>query len=116
MDFVFDDLAVFQLANHCGGTQADFVHAVFAVNHQRMLSAQPLQGAHLNTDQVGVKHAHQNMGRAGRVGQRAQDVEDGAHAELFADGRDVFHGRVVVGREHEADADLLNTAGNGVGL
>ena len=81
-----------------------------------MLSAQPLQSAHLNADQIGVKNAHQNMGCAGRVGQRAQDVEDGAHAQLFTDGRDVFHGRVMVGREHEADADLFDTACNGVGL
>jgi hypothetical protein len=60
----------------------DLVHAVAAVDHQGVLGAQALQGPHLNTDQVGMEHAHQDVGRIGRVGQRAQDVEDRAHAQL----------------------------------
>jgi hypothetical protein len=66
------DLAVLQLAHHGGGAQAHFVHAVAAVDHQRVLGAQPLQRAHLDADQVGVEHAHQDVGRAGRIGQRAR--------------------------------------------
>ncbi len=44
--------------------------------------------------------------RVGRVGQRAEDVEDGAHAHFLADRGDVLHRRMVVRREHEADAGL----------
>ena len=77
-----------------------------------MLGAQTLQRTHLNTDQVGVEDPHQDIGRVGRVGQRTQDVEDGAHAQFFADGRNVHHRRVVVRRKHEADADLFNAARN----
>ncbi len=62
-----------------------------------------------------MKHAHQDIGGAGRVGQRTEDVEDGAHAQFLADGRDIFHGRMVVGREHEADTDLFNAFCNRFG-
>ena len=55
-----------------------------------------------------MEHAHQNIGCASRIGERAQDVEDGAHTQLFAHRRHVFHGGVVVGREHETNAHLRN--------
>ena len=67
--------------------ERDLVHAVLAVDHQRVLGAQALQHAHLDADQVGMEHAHQDVRRAGRVGQRAEDVEDRAHAELLAHRR-----------------------------
>ena len=44
--------------------------------------AEPLQHAHVDADEVGMEHADQLVGRAGRIGERAQDVEDRAHAEL----------------------------------
>mmetsp|Transcript_20777 Transcript_20777/g.79644 ORF Transcript_20777/g.79644 Transcript_20777/m.79644 type:complete len:352 (-) Transcript_20777:6929-7984(-) len=77
-----------------------------------MLRAQALQHAHLDADQVGVEHAHQDVGRTGRIGQRTEDVEDGPHAELAAHRRDVLHRRVMVGREHEADAALGHAGGH----
>src|SRR5690606_37212749 len=49
---------------------------------------------------------------AGRVGQRAEDVEEGAHAHFAAHRRHVLHGAVVVGREHEADAGGLDAGGD----
>jgi hypothetical protein len=81
-----------------------------------VLGAQALQHAHLDADQVGVEHAHQDVGRAGRVGQRAEDVEDGAHAQLLAHRGDVLHRRVVVGREHEADAGGSRCSGDLLGV
>ena len=59
-----------------------------------------------------MEDAHQDIGGAGRVGQWAQDIEDGAHAQFFAHGRHVFHGRVVVGRKHEANALLFQALGD----
>jgi len=106
------DLAVLELAHQRGGAQADLVHAIAAVDHHGVLGTQALQSAHLDAHQIGMEHAHQDVGRAGRVGERAQDVEDGAHAQLAAHRRHVFHGRVVVGREHEADARLGNALGD----
>ena len=106
MNFIFADFAVLQLAHQCGGTQADLVHAVAPVDHDGMLGTQTLQCTHLDTHQIGVKHTHQNIGRASRVGQRPQDIEDGAYAQLFAHRCHIFHGRVVVGCKHEANALL----------
>ena len=48
--------------------------------------------------------------RAGRVGQRAEEVEDRAHGELLAHRDDVARRLVVGGREHEAEADLVDAA------
>ena len=56
-----------------------------------------------------MEHAHQHVGCARRIGQRPEDVEDGAHAQFLADRGNVLHRRMVVGREHEADAGFLET-------
>ena len=56
-----------------------------------------------------MKNPHQNIRRIGRIGEGAQDVEEGSHTQLFSDGRHILHGRVVVGREHEAHPCLSNT-------
>ncbi len=55
-----------------------------------------------------MEHAHQNIGCASRIGEWAQDVEDGSHTQLFAHRRHIFHGWVVVGCEHETNAHLRN--------
>ncbi|KAG1385144.1 hypothetical protein G6F60_014946 [Rhizopus arrhizus] len=59
-----------------------------------------------------MEHAHQHRRCAGRVGQRAEDVEDGAHAHLAAYRRDHLHRRMMDRREHEADAGLLDRGGH----
>ena len=48
--------------------------------------------------------------RAGRVGQRAEEVEDRAHGELLAHRHDEARRLVVRGREHEAEAGLVDAA------
>ena len=49
------------------------------MHDQHALGAEALHDAHQNADQVGVENTHQRVGRAGRVGQRTEDVEQGAH-------------------------------------
>ena len=78
-----------------------------------MFGTKALQRTHLDAHQVGVEHTHQDVRRIGRVGQRAQDVEDGAHTEFLAHGRHVLHRGVVVRREHEADAGVGDAAADG---
>ncbi len=112
MNLVLVDLAVLQLPDHRRGAERDLVHPVLAPHHDRMLRAQALHDAHLDADQVGMEHPHQDVRRARRVGQRPEDVEDGAHAEFAAHRRDVLHRRVVVGREHEADAGRAHAIGH----
>ena len=108
MEFKFGDVAIFQFPHQGGSAQADLIHAITAIDHQRMLSAQALQGADLDTHQIRVEHAHQDIGCARRVGQRPQDIEERAHTQFFANRRHVFHGGVVIRCEHETDAGLRN--------
>src|ERR1700686_3719583 len=53
-----------------------------------------------------MKHAQQLVRRAGRIGQRSEDIEDGSDAELLAHRRRMLHRAVMAGRKHEADAGL----------
>ena len=80
------------------------------MNDQHVPAAEPLQHAHLDAHQVGVEHAHHLVLRAGRIGERAENVEYRAHPELPAHRRGVLHRAVVVGREHETDAHLVDAA------
>ena len=81
-----------------------------------MFRAKLLQYAGKNAAQVDVEHAQELVCRAGRIGQRAQDIEDAAEAERTADRGNIAHGAVVIGREHKADAGLLNALGNLFGV
>ena len=106
MQFVFANLAVLEFPDEGGCAQGNLVHAIAAVDDQCVLGAEALQRAHLDADQVGMEHAHQHVRRAGRIGQRPEDVEDGLDAQFLAHRRDVLHRRVMVRREHETDADV----------
>jgi len=55
-----------------------------------------------------MKHAHDLTPGAGRVGHRPEQIEQRAHAELATHRGGVFHRAVMVGREHEADTDLID--------
>eukprot|EP01137_Pigoraptor_chileana_P020486 Opistho-2@82927 len=112
VDLVLAHLAVPQLAHQGGRAQRDLVHAVLAIDHHGMLGAQALHHAHLDAHQIGMEHTHQDVLGIGRIGQRAEDVEDGAHAQFAAHRGDVLHRRMVVRREHEADAGLRNALGH----
>ena len=112
MDFVLGDHAVFQLTHQGGCAEADFIHAIAPIHHHSMLSAQTLQRTHLDAHQIGMEHPHQDVGRTGGVGERAEDVENGFDAQLAPHRGHVLHGRVVVGRKHEAQAGLRNALGN----
>ena len=50
------------------------------------------------------KHAEELPLHAGRVGERAEQIEDGARAELDPRRPDMLHRGVMSRREHEADA------------
>ena len=78
------------------------------MHHHHVAAAEALQHAGLDADQIGMEHAHHLVLRPGRVGERAQQVEQRAHAQLAPHRRGVLHGAVEVGREHEADADFVD--------
>src|SRR5256712_7516078 len=108
MDEVLVDLPLHQLADHGFGRGRDLVEAVQPVHRHQVLRSQALQHADLDAHQVRMENAHRLVLRARRVGERAEDVEEGAHAELLAHRRGVLHRRVMRGREHEAEAELVD--------
>ena len=116
MDLVLAHFAVLQLADHRRRAERDLVHPVLAVDDEHVPAAEALQHAHLDADEVGMEHAEQLVRRAGRIGERAQDVEDRPHAELLAHRRRVLHRAVVRRREHEADAGLRDRLRDLLGL
>ena len=78
-----------------------------------MLGAESLECAGHRVDVRRVGDADQLSGRAGRVRQRAEEVEDRANRELAADGNDVAGRLMVGGREHEPEADVLDAPRDG---
>ena len=94
------------------GRGGDFIQAVAAVDDERAPDAEPLQcaGDKLQAiPRIDTKHLE---GRTGRIGQRPQQVEDAAHAQLAADRGGMFHGRMMSRREEKADAGLVNAVGH----
>ena len=80
-----------------------------------MLRTELLQHARQNTAQIAVEHADQLVFRAGRIGHRAQDIENRAEFQCLAHGGDVAHGGVVVLGKHKAHAAFVNLLRNGFG-
>ena len=78
------------------------------MHHQRVTAAQSLQYPRLDADQVVVEHAQQLVFSARGIGERAEDVEQRAYAQLLAHRRGMLHCAVMAGREHEADSYLAN--------
>ena len=112
MDFVFANDAIFQFTDQGRCAQRHLIHAVAAIDHHRMFGPQALERAHLNAHQIGVKHAHQDIRSGCRISQRPQQIENGLDAHFTAHRSHVFHGRVVIRREHKTDAGLSQTLSN----
>ena len=94
--------------DHAGAPEGELVHPVVGRDDQRVLAAEADQGLGDRLLEVAVGDAEELALGAGRVGQRAEEVEDRAHRQLLAD-RDDVRGRLVVLRgEHEAEADLVD--------
>ncbi len=106
------DLAVDDLDDAGGRRDAQLVQAVVAGDQQRVLGAQQRQRARHLLQVGGVRDADQLPRGARRVGERAEEVEDRADRQLAPDRDDVARGLVVGGREHEAEADLLDAPGH----
>src|SRR5690348_15495663 len=88
--------------------ERDLVYAVLTVDDEGALAAEPQQRLAHQRQQARMGDAEHLIARAGRVGERPQDVEDGTDADLAARGADVTHGGVVGGSKHEAEADALD--------
>ena len=80
-----------------------------------MLGAKLFQYARQDAAQVDVEHAQELVRRTGRVGQRAQDIENTSKPERTAHGRDVAHRAMVVLGKHKAQTCLTDAFGNLLG-
>jgi hypothetical protein len=106
VQFVLADLAVLEFADHGGRAQRDLVHAVAPVDHQRMLGAQALQRAHLDAHQVGWNTPIRMFGAPAGLVSGPRMLKMVLMPNSLRTGATFFMRRMVVGREHEADADL----------
>jgi|GEM_PF-3840193 len=55
-------------------------------------------------------HAQQDMRGTRRVDEGAQQIEQGANAQLPADGANIAEGRMKIGREQESEVPLVQQA------
>ena len=101
--------------DHPGAAEGELVHAVVGRDDERVLAAEADQGLGDRLLEVPVRDAEELALGAGRVRQRAEEVEDRAHRELLADRHDVRRRLVVLGGEHEAEADLVDAGRDLVG-
>ena len=81
-----------------------FVPARLAVHDEHALDRHAGQRLRHQLRGVAAVGADQAERRLGRIGQRTEQVEHGAHAERAAHRRDFLHRRVVVRREQEREA------------
>ena len=109
---VFGDFAVAQLGHPGGRRNGNFIQPVIRADHQRVLAAQLAKHRRHRREPLLCKHAHQLTARAGGVGQRAEQVENTAHANLPARADGMPHRRMMAGRKHEPDAAFVYAAAN----
>ncbi len=86
------------------------------MDDEGVADAEQAHGLGDDGDEVGGVDAHDLGAGAGGVGERAEHVEDGAHAEGAADGHDGLHGRVEGGRVEEGEAVAAKGSAAAAGL
>ena len=101
--------------NGMGPFERKLIHAVRRRHGDHMGRAKVLQDPRHLGSRFAVKSAHDLAAHTSRVAQRPQDVEARAHGQLPARRHDVLHGRVVMPREDESNAHLVQTGGYSVG-
>ncbi len=82
------------------------------MNHQRALHAQFAQSLGHEFGEARVVHADDLRGGSGGIGERAEQIKNGADAQLAARGNGVARGGVHCGGVEEADADLFDGFGD----
>ena len=84
-----------------------FIQPVVAADHQSTVDAQIAEHLCQWFHQLLIIDTQKLHGGSGRIGQRPQNVENGADSHFLADRSGIFHGRVVGLGEHEAHASIL---------
>ncbi|VGP58957.1 hypothetical protein SB00610_02824 [Klebsiella quasipneumoniae subsp. similipneumoniae] len=104
-----------QLGDHRGRMQRDFIHPA-AVHHGSALITEYAQGFRNRQHQFRAVDANQRQRRMRRVDQRAQHVKPSTGLQLLTDRHRVAETGVVLRREQEADAQLIERRAGFIGV
>ena len=107
MDLEFADGAVFDFADMGSPGDGELVNAVAAVDNPGFGRAERSERFGHGPRPLGGEDAEYLELRTRRIGERAEQVEDGADAELGPHGRDMAHGAVMGAGEHEGDTGAI---------
>src|SRR5262249_14796106 len=88
----------------------DFVEAVGGMDDHATLAAEPREGLAEGFNKLLRVYADELALRAGRVGEGAEEVEDGGEAEALARGGGELHRGVMIDGEGEAHPRFLEAA------
>ena len=95
------------------GAVGDVVYlAGFAVDYEGVTGVEEGHGLSGEGNKVGGVDSHDLSGGSGGIGERADEVEDGADAQGSADRHDGFHGGMECGGVEEGEAMLAEGAGS----
>ena len=97
-----------KVTNAVGAGCGQFVQLTRTVHNEGSAAAQLLQHAGKHLGQRRVVDTQQLRFCACRVGQRSQDIKDGADTQFAARADGVAHGGMEIRRKEKADADFVN--------
>ena len=90
------------------GLGIEFVGAACAINDECGAGTKFLEDVGERLGECGSINTSELNVRACGVGERAEDIEDGALTDLFARADGVLHGGVEFCGEHKSDADVVD--------
>src|ERR1051325_66626 len=99
------------MANAIETRGIEFIQTIRAVDDERGFGTEFIENMSEWLGKFRVVDTRELNIRAGRVGKRTENVEDGALANFLARANGIFHCRVEFGGEHEANSNLLNGLG-----
>src|SRR5687768_4452931 len=104
-----------ELANPGFAGDGNFIQAaliIFPVYHHYVTTAEAQQKAHEDADEIAVKNTNQLVFCACGIGQRSENIEKRAHAEVAAHRGGMLHGTVKIRGKHETEADFPQVLGD----
>ena len=115
-DRVGADLLPVDLDDPRGGARRHLVESVLPGYHQRPVDAETRQCTGDRLEVARIRDSDQLPARAGRVGQRPEEVEDRPHGQLAANSGHETGRLVMRGSEHEAEARFVDAPSDGGGV
>src|SRR5690606_7485453 len=90
--------------------ETDFIESVVRVYDQRVFTAETAQYFRQRATQFRVENADDLAFDMSGIGERPENIEERAQAQILARLNRVFHCAVMIDGKHEADADLAHAA------